>query len=252
MVDQQARHESPPPDGPGRRSRERGPLAGLLAALREAVVVVVAALVLSLLVKTFLVQAFYIPSESMEDTLLVGDRVLVSQLTPGPVALQRGDVVVFEDPGGWLQPQPEPDRGPVGNAVVDVLTFVGVLPSNSGQHLIKRVIGLPGDHVVCCDAQGLTTVNGVAIHEDFLKPGSVSSEKSFDVTVPPNSLWVEGDNRQNSGDSRYHPGSPGGGAVPVDDVVGRAVVIVWPLDRLTWLGRHAEAFAGVPAASSGG
>lgn len=252
MVDQQARHESPPPDGPGRRSRQRGPLSGVLAAAREAAVVVVAALVLSLLVKTFLVQAFYIPSESMEDTLLRGDRVLVSQLTPGPFALQRGDVVVFEDPGGWLQPVPEPDRGPLGDAVVDVLTFVGVLPSNSGQHLIKRVIGLPGDRVVCCDAQGLTTVNGVALQEGFLKPGSVSSEVEFDVTVPPDSLWVEGDNRQNSGDSRYHPGSPGGGAVPVDDVVGRALVVVWPLDRLGWLGRHAEAFAGVPDAAAGG
>ncbi|WP_245961598.1 signal peptidase I [Quadrisphaera granulorum] len=220
--------------------------------MREAAIVVVAALLLSLLVKTFLVQAFYIPSESMENTLLRGDRVLVSQLTPGPFDLQRGDVVVFEDPGGWLQPEPEADHGAVGNALVDVLTFVGVLPSNSGQHLIKRVIGLPGDRVVCCDAQGRTTVNGTPLQEDFLKPGSISSEIDFDVTVPAGSLWVEGDNRQDSGDSRYHQQLPQGGAVPIDDVVGRAVVVVWPFDRLSWLGRHPEAFAGVPAPSAGG
>ncbi len=254
MVDQQPRHESPASsDGEQRRSRPRsGPARGLIAALREAVIVVAAALVLSLLIKTFLVQAFYIPSESMEDTLAVGDRVLVSQLTPGPFDLQRGDVVVFEDPGGWLDPVPEVSRGPVGDAVVDVLTFVGVLPQNSGQHLIKRVIGLPGDHVACCDAQGRTTVNGVALDETFLKPGSVPSELDFDVTVPSGSIWVEGDNRQHSGDSRYHQGLAGGGAVPLDDVVGRAVVTVWPLDRLTWLSRHGDAFTGVPDAGSTG
>ncbi len=253
MVDQQPRHESPAPsDGERRRGRQRsGAARSALAAVREAVIVVVAALVLSLLVKTFLVQAFYIPSESMEDTLVEGDRVLVSQLTPGPFDLQRGDVVVFSDPDSWLPPVAEVDRGPVGDAVVGALTFVGVLPQNSGQHLIKRVIGLPGDRVVC-DVGGRTTINGVPVDETYLKPGSVPSEIAFDVTVPPGSIWVEGDNRQQSGDSRYHPASPGGGAVPVDDVVGRAVVTVWPLDRLTWLSRYADVFADVPAASSTG
>lgn len=251
MVDHQPRHETPAPaDGEQRRGRRRsGPAHSALAALREGVIVVVAALVLSLLVKTFLVQAFYIPSESMEDTLVEGDRVLVSQLTPGPFDLQRGDVVVFSDPDGWLPPVVEPDRGPVGDAVVGALTFVGVLPQNSGQHLIKRVIGLPGDHVVG-EVGGPTTVNGVAVDETYLKPGSVPTEVAFDVTVPPGSIWVEGDNRQRSGDSRYHQGGAGGGAVPVDDVVGRAVVTVWPLDRISWLSRYGDVFADVPAAGS--
>ncbi|PWJ47200.1 signal peptidase I [Quadrisphaera granulorum] len=240
------------PSEPPQRRRRSGPVHRALAALREGVVVVVASVVLSLLVKTFLVQAFFIPSISMENTLLVGDRILVSRLTPGPFDLQRGDIVVFEDPGGWLKPAPQVSRGPVLDAVETALTFVGLLPQTSDQHLVKRVIGLPGDSVACCDEQGRTTVNGAPLTEDFLKPGSIPSQVTFSVVVPPGSIWVEGDNRQNSGDSRFHLGDPGGGMVPVDDVVGRAVVTVWPLDRLTWLSRHAEVFADVPASASTG
>lgn len=243
MVDVQ-----PQPASTGPHVRRSTPRRRALAAVREVVVVVVAALVLSLLVKTFLVQAFFIPSPSMHDTLVEGDRIMVSQLTPGPFALQRGDVVVFEDPGGWLDPVPETSRGPVVDGLVTALTFVGVLPQNTGQHLVKRLIGLPGDHVACA-VGGSTTVNGVALDETYLAAGASPCEFSFDVTVPAGSLWVEGDNRQHSRDSRYHQGQPGGGMVPVDDVVGRAVVTVWPLDRLTWLSRHGEAFAGVPAPS---
>ncbi|MEH3078749.1 MAG: signal peptidase I [Quadrisphaera sp.] len=223
----------------GRRGRR------LVAALREVLVVVASALALTLLVKTLLLQAFFIPSESMEATLVEGDRILVSKLTPEVADVQRGDVVVFADPGGWLDDEPAPERGPVGGAAAQALTFVGLLPQGSG-HLVKRVIGLPGDTVACCDQLGRTTVNGAPLDEDFLAPGAVPSEFPFSVTVPSGSLWVEGDNRQHSKDSRRHQDAPGGGVVPVDDVVGRAVVIAWPLDRATWLSRHSEAFAGVP------
>ena len=235
---------------PTRRPRPAGRPRSVLAALREAVVVIAAALALSLLVKTFLVQAFFIPSASMRDTLLEGDRILVSQLTPGPFNLHRGDVVVFADPGGWLQPTDAPERSGPSQALVNVLTFVGVLPQDSDQHLVKRVIGLGGDHVICCNAQGRTTVNGAAIEESpYLRPGSIPSQMPFDVVVPPGRVWVEGDNRQDSEDSRFHTGLHGGGSVPQDLVVGRALVTVWPLDHLGWLSDHDEVFASVPAAA---
>lgn len=228
------------------RTEERRPGSRLLGLVRETVIVVGTALVLSLLIKTFLVQAFYIPSPSMEPTLVAGDRVLVSQLTPGPVDLSRGDVVVFHDPGQWLDPVPEPDRGPVGDVVVDVLTFVGILPQDSGEHLIKRVIGLPGDVVACCDAQGRVTVNGVPLDEPYVYPGDAPSDMTFEVTVGPEAVWVMGDHRGASQDSRWHQDLEGGGTVPVDEVVGRAIAVIWPPSRLDWLGNHPEVFEAVP------
>lgn len=231
------------PDGGAAHEEQRG---GLAAWLRETVIIVVSALVLSLLIKTFLVQAFYIPSSSMEDTLQVDDRVLVSKLTPGPFDLSRGDVVVFRDPGGWLQPQPETPRTAWQQAGTDLLTWVGLLPQDSGEHLIKRVIGLPGDTVECCDDSGRVLVNGEPVDEPYLAPGSQPSELEFAVTVPSGGLWVMGDNRQNSQDSRYKQGSAGGGSVPVDNVVGRAFVTVWPVDRWSVLRTPDETFADVP------
>ncbi len=210
---------------------------GVLAMVRETVVVVVVALALSLIVKTFLGQAFYIPSVSMEDTLKVGDRVVVSKLTPGPFDLQRGDIVVFVDPGGWLTRDATQDVAP--GPLRAVLTFIGLLPNDSGNHLIKRVIGLPGDRVACCDASGRITVNGIAIVETYLRPGATPSEKAFDVTVPAANLWVMGDNRQESEDSRYK------GFVPVRLVTGRAVAIVWPFSRADLLSRPEQTFAKV-------
>jgi signal peptidase I len=239
--------QGPGGGGAGRREHRGG---GALAALREGVVVVVAALLLSLLVKTFLAQAFYIPSESMQQTLEPGDRVVVSLLTPGPFDLERGDVVVFDDRGSWLPPALEPERGPVAGVVVRVLEFVGILPQSTGGHLIKRVIGLPGDRVVCCDEQGRLSVNGASVDESYLYPGDAPSEYpegGFEVQVPDGRLWVMGDHRSASQDSRFHTGEPGGGAVPVDGVVGRAVVTVWPLPRWAWLGGQDDVFAGVPA-----
>ncbi len=186
------------------------------------------ALLLALLVKTFLVQAFYIPSDSMANLLQVGDRVLVNKLDRElgkPV--ERGQVIVFRDPGGWLPDRPvlEP-ANPLLKYGKRVLVFVGLLPSDDEQDLIKRVIGLPGDRVACCDARGRVTVNGVPLDEPYVFPGNRPSDDPFDVVVPPGRLWVMGDHREISEDSRFHQDLPGNGTIPVHSVVGRAVVTV--------------------------
>ena len=242
-----------PRHGAGGKREERAPKTPLRAALgagSEVVVVLGMALLLSLLIKTFLVQAFFIPSSSMENTLLIGDRVLVSKLTPGVFELHRGDVVVFKDPGGWLTAEggeaPPPADG-LGSTVRNALSFVGLLPQDSGEHLIKRVIGTGGDHVVCCDTNNRITVNGSPIDETpYLVPGARPSDKPFDVTVPYGYLWVMGDNRPVSADSRLHR-SLNNGMVPVHDVVGKAFVIVWPFSRAGGLGVPDGVFAKVPA-----
>ena len=240
-----------------RRRREqrsgRGPGARLGAAVKEIVVVLAMALTLSFVVKTFLVQAFFIPSESMEDTLVVGDRVVVSKLTPGPFELQRGDVVVFADPGDWLSEQEQTDRGAALNAVRSTLVFVGLLPDTSEGHLIKRVVGLPGDHVKCCDSEGRLLVNGEPIDESaYLKPGEQASAQEFDITVPAGRVWVMGDNRGDSSDSRFHDPAGNGqdGSVPIDLVVGKAMATVWPVDRWGGLSNHEGVFADVPEPGS--
>jgi signal peptidase I len=222
----------------------------LMPILRESVIVIGMALLLSLIVKTWLMQAFYIPSESMENTLLKGDRVIVSKLTPSPIDLKRGDVIVFEDPGQWL-PHPFPvQRTPLGNALQSTLTFVGLLPSDEGNHLIKRVIGLPGDHVVCCDSNQKLTVNGAPLTEPYLFPGDAPSLQQFDITVPPGRVWVMGDHRSESADSRPNDENSGGakGTVPESLIVGRAFTVVWPLQHAAWLSNPGETFAKVPAA----
>ncbi|HEY0215498.1 MAG TPA: signal peptidase I [Cellulomonas sp.] len=220
-------------------ARTRGPVASFA---RETAIILLSAIVLSWVVKTFLAQAFFIPSASMHDTLLEGDRVLVSKLAPGPFDLHRGDIVVFEDPNGWL-----PASDSSTNVVQDALITIGLMPQQSEDHLIKRVIGLPGDHVVSAGDGSPLEVNGVAIDEsEYLAPGASPSEIAFDITVPADSLWVMGDNRQQSADSRYHLGEPGGGAVPIDDVVGTAFVTLWPFDRLGLLRNPGDVFADVP------
>ncbi len=240
--------ERPPLGDQPRHDRASGVRRGL-AWLQETVAVIAIALALSLLVKTFLVQAFYIPSSSMEDTLAVNDRIMVNKLAPGISELHRGDVVVFTDPGGWLD-DPVPSRDGLTRVVVDVLTFVGIIPHDAGEHLIKRVVGLPGDTVACCGTEDRITVNGVPVDEPYLKPGVAPSSYEFEVVVPEGAVWLMGDNRSNSADSRAHMGDPGGGFVPVEHVVGRAVVIMWPLDRLGTLGGGQEAFAGVGSAAA--
>jgi len=217
-----------------------------LSALKETAVIVVTALALSFLIKTFLVQPFFIPSESMADTLLVGDRVLVSKFAPGPLDVHRGDVVVFKDPGGWLSPSPDTRSNPVSDALHNVGVFVGLVPADAGEHLIKRVIGVESDVVECCDDDGRVRVNGVSIDEPYVAPGADPSEIEFSTTVPANSLWVMGDNRQHSEDSRYHPGNPGGGSIPVANVVGVAFVKIWPVNRWSGMRNPGATFADVP------
>ena len=219
--------------------------------LRESVIVIVMALLLSLIVKTWLVQAFYIPSESMENTLLVGDRVIVNKLVPSPIALNRGDIIVFEDPDHWLPPAAPVQRSALSSAINSTLTFIGLLPSDEGNHLIKRVIGLPGDHVVCCNMQKQLMVNGVPLSEPYIFPGDEPSQESFNIIVPAGRVWVMGDHRSDSADSRPHDENSGGvkGSVPESLIVGRAITVVWPIQHWAWLSNPSQTFAKVPTAT---
>jgi signal peptidase I len=203
---------------------------------REVLIVLASALVLSLLLKTFVFQSFWIPSGSMEDTLEVNDRILVSLWRPGPLDLRHGDIVVFKDPGGWLAPSAEPAPTGAAKAWDDFATFVGLLPQDAGEHLVKRVIGLPGDTVACDPDDGVVTVNDVPLVEGYVKDGTLSCPYAWSITVAEDRLWVLGDNRSNSADSRAHIGDPGGGTIPLDSVVGTAFVTVWPLDHWKSLG----------------
>jgi signal peptidase I len=233
--------------GTVRHRRSMGP-----SMLRESSIVIVLALLLSVVVKTWLIQAFFIPSISMENTLVKGDRVIVNKLVPSRVSLRRGDVIVFEDPDHWLPPPVQLQRSPIMSALNSTLVFVGLLPNDGSSHLIKRVIGLPGDHVVCCDQNRQLTVNGIALTEPYLFPGDTPSLETFKITVPAGRVWVMGDHRSQSGDSRAHDENSDGsrGSVPESLIVGRAVALVWPVDHWTWLSNPSETFARVPPGSA--
>ncbi|WNM47859.1 signal peptidase I [Kitasatospora sp. CM 4170] len=220
-----------------RRTARRAARRRRRSLLREFPLIVVVALLVALVMKTFLVQVFVIPSGSMEETIQIGDRVLVDKFTPWFGAEpERGDVVVFKDPGGWLESDHQPSKdGPVLRGAKQVLTFVGLLPSDSEQDLIKRVIGVSGDTVECCDDQGRVSVNGTPIDEPYLAAGNPPSRQPFKVKVPQGRLWVMGDHRDVSADSRFHMGNPGQGTIPLSGVVGRAFTIVWPVDRINQL-----------------
>ncbi|OEV36830.1 signal peptidase I [Kitasatospora aureofaciens] len=199
-------------------------------------ILLVIALLLSLGIKTFFVQAFSIPSGSMENTLQIGDRVLVDKLTPWFGAEpERGEVVVFHDPGGWLEDTAPKDDGLMGS-VQKVLSTVGLMPSADEKDLIKRVIAVGGDTVEC-NAGSPVKVNGVALDEPYLFPGATPCDNDpvGTVTVPKGKLWVMGDHRNNSRDSRPHQNLTGDGFVPVDDVVGRAFVVAWPISNWSTL-----------------
>ena len=247
-----------PAPGPENAAALQPRRRGWLTFLRDVIVIVLIAVLVSLVVKTFLVRSFYIPSGSMEDTLHVKDRILVDEITPRFGEYERGDIVVFRDPGGWLPPSTEPARPPVVEGVEWVLSLVGLAAPDSDDHLVKRIIGLPGDHVVCCNAAGQITINDVAIDEtDYLKlptGEAAASGDAFDVVVPEGSLWVLGDNRYRSKDSRYNTEQPGKGFVPIDNLVGRAFLVTWPFDRFGPLDFHHEVFASVssPAAEGSG
>ena len=207
---------------------------------RELPVLIVIALVIALLIKSFVVQAFYIPSPSMENTLDVGDKVLVNKLVYHFRSIQPGDVVVFNGAGSWntLPPASKASSDPLVRlydaAIVPLFrSIIGLFGTAPGQEdYIKRVIGVPGDHVICCTAAGKVTVNGVPLRENsYLYPGNLPSTSHFSITVPPGRLWVMGDHRFVSYDSRGHISFPGGGTVPESQVVGRAFMIVWPPSR---------------------
>lgn len=215
----------------------------VLSWLREIATVIVIALVLSLLIKTFLARAFFITSTSMVTTLEVNDRIFVNLLVPESFDLTRGDVVVFRDTKGWL-PEVTKDQGP-GQAIQNALTFVGLLPDTTEQHLIKRIIGLPGDRVMCCGTQGKLTINGTVLDETYINPADVPNIQSFDVVVPEGKVWVLGDNRNNSADSRAHV-NDNGGFVDITDIEGKATIIAWPLNRITILDNHPTVFENIP------
>jgi len=195
------------------------PAQQLGAFLKELLFVVVGAILVSSLLRAFVGQMFIIPSQSMENTLLVGDRVVVEKIT----GFQRGDVVVFADPGDWLAGEEVPERGPIGKA----LEFIGVLPDSSTEHLIKRAIGMPGDRVVCCDSKGRISVNGCPLDEAYLYTSPDGermnpSDVRFEVVVPRDRIFVMGDHRLVSQDSRCQ------GPVPIKNVIGRAFAVAWP------------------------
>ena len=227
---------APADPGPAPRRRSRR------SRLTEWTVIAVVAIVLALTVKTFVVQSFWIPSASMENTLLINDRVAVNKLVGHLTPIRRGEIVVFSGTGSW-----DPPAAVTGDPLARVYhNFLALFGDDRGPTpYIKRVIGLPGDHVKCCNAQGLLTVNGVPLHESsYLYPGSAPSTVRFSITVPPGRLWVMGDNRGDSADSRYHDCAvPGAacvpwdrdGTIPEDKVIGRAFLEVWPVSRFTVL-----------------
>jgi signal peptidase I len=252
-TDQNARSGSDAEEARGSRTERVPRSAGrqVTSFLKELVFVVVGALVVSSLLRAFVGQMFIIPSQSMESTLLIGDRVVVQKLTD----FHRGDVVVFEDPGHWLADEPVAEPGPFDR----VLEFVGVPTASTPGHLIKRVIGLPGDRVVCCDDQSRITVNGHQLDESsylFVNPGGAQvnpSDVRFEVVVPKNRIFVMGDHRDLSADSRCHladtsADQPRGAVafVPENLVVGPAFAIAAPFSRAHRL-EHPATFDGVPA-----
>ena len=194
---------------------------------------IVVALVVSLLIKTFLIQFFFIPSGSMENTLQIDDRVAVNRLPFISNNIKRGDVVVFRDPDNWL-PAADKETAPFVIAKAKAaLVAVGVLPNPAKQYLVKRVVGVEGDRVICCTTTGQITVNGQEMIEPYIYAGNVPSDMNFDVTVPKGKLWVMGDHRGASADSRFHQDDIHKGFVPLNRVTGRVLAVIWPIKNFS-------------------
>ncbi|MBO0801989.1 MAG: signal peptidase I [Nocardiopsaceae bacterium] len=222
------------PTGHPSRSRGRHRKRNRRSFWKELPVLVVVALALALVIKTYAIQAFYIPSGSMQKTLEIGDRVLINKLVYDVRGIDRGDIVVFNGAGSWDPPQSQGSSNIFSEFIGDLKDIVGA--NQDGDIYIKRVIGLPGDHVACCNAKGQITVNGVPLSEkSYLYPGNAPSATPFSITVPPGRLWVMGDHRGISYDSRGHMGMPGGGTIPESQVLGRAFVIIWPPSQWNFL-----------------
>ena len=198
--------------------------------LRELPILVILALLVSLLIKSFLVQFFYIPSGSMENTLQIKDRVAVNRVPFFGNDISRGDVVVFRDPAGWLPEASSVDGNRVTNAIREGLVIVGVVPNPAKQYLVKRVIGVAGDKVVAKDQ--VLTINGKPTKEPYIFAGNTPSDTDFNITVPEGKVWVMGDHRGASGDSRVHQDDVNNGMVPVEKITGRVVATIWPLSRI--------------------
>lgn len=228
----------------GQPAHSRVRLRGFGHWLRETTFILAFALILSVLLRTLVFQAFYVPSGSMMNTLLQNDRIIASKLALRFGELHRGDVVVFGDPGNWL-PEPEVESGWRGS-LKQALTWIGVLPANSGKDLVKRVIGLPGDHVKCCDVSGHIVVNGYPLNESDYVVGN-STSVQFDIVVPNGRVFVMGDNREFSGDSRFHLDDHSG-AVPISNIVGQVDLLMWPINRFKTLA-NPLADQPIPAAS---
>jgi signal peptidase I len=238
---ERASHRLLPPESGGREARRSGRAELRTKRRRRArrlqVVGALVTIALMISVRAFLFQAYFIPSPSMQQTLAVGDRVLVNKMSYEVGHPKRGQIVVFNGANSF-----EPEGHHDGGFFAPLLSLIGA--SASEDDFIKRVIGIPGDHVQCCDAGGHLQVNGIPLSEPYLYPGDIPSEVKFDVVVPPGRLWVMGDHRSRSADSRSHLGDPGGGTVPIDKVVGRAVAIVWPLNHAGRL-RIPDSFEGL-------
>ena len=203
--------------------------------LKELPYLVVIALITSLLIKTFLVQFFYIPSGSMENTLQVQDRVAVNKVPFVSKSIDRGDVVVFRDPDNWLPEMIDYGTNKYIATAKSALVAIGVLPNPAKQYLVKRVVGVAGDRIICCTKDDKLSINGVEVDEPYIFAGNKPSDMTFDVTVPEGKIWVMGDHRGASADSRYHQEDINKGFVPVSKVTGRVVAVIWPFKNITYV-----------------
>jgi signal peptidase I len=174
----------------------------------------------------------------MQNTLQIQDRVAVNKVPFISKSIHRGDVIVFRDPANWLPPVAPESGNVVVRSVREALTFTGVLPNPAKQFLVKRVIGVAGDHVICCDASGALTINGKKTNEPYIFAGNKPSEMDFNVTVPEGKVWVMGDHRGASADSRYHQDDVNNGMVPVSKITGRVYAIIWPFKNFGIVSSH--------------
>ena len=196
--------------------------------LREIPALLIVAVIVSLIIKTFFVQFFYIPSGSMENTFQIKDRVAVNKVPFLTREIHRGDVVVFHDPANWLPAWNNQEGNKYVYKAKELLVMVGILPNPTKQFLVKRVIGVGGDNVQCCSVKGKLLVNGKETNEPYIFAGNEPSDMKFNVTVPKGKVWVMGDHRGASADSRYHQDDINKGFVPEQEIVGRVVAVIWP------------------------